>query len=345
MDRIFGDGGDDLIKTGLPDSVPTVHNDFASGGSGNDRIYGQSYGNAAHVETVFGGPGHDFIRTYYGDDIVYGGTGADDIDVGYGNDEAHGGAGNDTIIASLGGTTDANDLHGDAGNDYIEGNAGPDDLFGGPGDDRMFGKGGDDELNGEDGDDTMYGGTVTATTGVDVLKGGKGDDLMFAGDGTMEGTAFDGGSGLGIYMYGDEGDDEIWSSSGNLGEYLWGGEGNDLIYGAPSNEQSWIFGNQGHDTIFPGSYGTDSDATTTLFDSHIRAGKGNDVVNPVRVNEAGVSLVPATPNRIDTDATGFADFTELGGYQTTNFNWKGNEGDDTMWTAYGWTGHSFLYGN
>ena len=59
-------------------------------------------------------------------------------------------------------------------------------------------------------------------------------------------------------MYGDGGNDEMWSSYGNEGEYLWGGPGHDVMYGAPATYQSYLFGNEGNDIMYPGSYGNDS---------------------------------------------------------------------------------------
>ena len=44
--------------------------DLASGGSGNDKMYGNEV--VDHKETMFGGTGHDIIKTYGGADKVYG---------------------------------------------------------------------------------------------------------------------------------------------------------------------------------------------------------------------------------------------------------------------------------
>ena len=107
VDQLFGAGGDDRIWTGYGTAYPTdnVDNplnpgnqligfenegngDFASGGSGNDQIYGDR--NKAFKETLFGGEGHDLLWGYAGDDTLDGGSGDDRIYGGVGNDKIWG---------------------------------------------------------------------------------------------------------------------------------------------------------------------------------------------------------------------------------------------------------------
>ena len=66
VDRLFGDGGDDYIKTGENQAAGTGNGDFASGGSGNDLIEGDDM--MAQNEIMFGGPGHDRLFGFEGDD-------------------------------------------------------------------------------------------------------------------------------------------------------------------------------------------------------------------------------------------------------------------------------------
>ena len=94
-DRLFGDKGNDVIWTGTAGTVGDVSinnptgtrsfadnpnnntlgvDDFASGGSGNDRLIG-----SVQREVLFGGPGHDIIEGGRGDDKLYGGDGDDFI--------------------------------------------------------------------------------------------------------------------------------------------------------------------------------------------------------------------------------------------------------------------------
>ena len=47
----------------------------------------------------------------------------------------------------------------------------------------------------------------------------------------MFSNAIDGG--LSYWIYGDEGDDEIWGLARTDNEYIWGGSGDDEIHGGP----------------------------------------------------------------------------------------------------------------
>jgi len=67
--------------------------DFASGGSGDDKIYGSA--TLGVKENLFGGTGNDIIKSYDGDDRVYGGPGHDTIEVGADDNYIEGGDGND----------------------------------------------------------------------------------------------------------------------------------------------------------------------------------------------------------------------------------------------------------
>ena len=45
---------------------------------------------------------------------------------------------------------------------------------------------------------------------------------------------FGGGGGTSYWIYGDEGDDEMWGTTG-MNEYMWGGSGDDEIHAGPNN--------------------------------------------------------------------------------------------------------------
>ena len=82
---------------------------------------------------LFGGPGHDIIEGWGGDDKLYGGDGDDFIqgDANNGSkNQIRGGKGNDYITIFIDGSDNqsANDLFGDEGDDFIEGGRGPDDI-------------------------------------------------------------------------------------------------------------------------------------------------------------------------------------------------------------------------
>jgi len=85
----------------------------AVGGTGNDLIYGNNWGNALN-----GWSGNDEIIGWGGDDTVFGDLGNDRCLGGSGNDLIYGGDGTDTI-------------HGGFGNAQIVGGFGTDHLYGG----------------------------------------------------------------------------------------------------------------------------------------------------------------------------------------------------------------------
>ena len=97
-DRLFGNGGNDLIFTGYRGTVGDVsisnptgtrseevrvngQDTFASGGSGNDHIIG-----SRRRDIIFGGPGHDIVEGDRGDDRIYGGDGDDFLSGASGRD-------------------------------------------------------------------------------------------------------------------------------------------------------------------------------------------------------------------------------------------------------------------
>ena len=58
-----------------------------------------------------------------------------------------------------------------------------------------------------------------------------------------------------IYLYGEEGDDQIWGSNRMDFQYIWGGEGDDIIESGRFPENSVINGNDGDDIINPANNG------------------------------------------------------------------------------------------
>ena len=325
-DAIFGGPGDDIIRTSNVAGLTHMDNDgdFASGGSGNDTIRGADSGNFAEI--LHGGPGHDFLNGYGGNDMLYGGDGDDELVASLGDNEMHGGDGDDIIrINAQGvGQDGNNDLHGGAGDDDITAGQGNDDLYGGDGNDILFGNNGDDELWGGAGDDILRGGQRTEDLMQDVLRGGSGNDILYAG--RDNNVNIDGGGT--VYLYGDEGDDLMYGTN-TANEYQWGGEGDDIIHGGNRNLIVSINGNDGDDLIWPGSGITGSE--------EIRAGKGDDEINPTEI-------VFAMDGSVDQAAT----FTgDVAGFMPAGatMKWYGNEGDDIMWGRMGMNGSaSGIYG-
>ncbi|MFN8187069.1 MAG: calcium-binding protein [Gaiellales bacterium] len=204
-------GGDE----GNPLSGQDVEN--ANGGSGNDQLVGSDAGNVLNgnagndaltgggsTDTLNGGDGDDWMSGGAGNDALAGGNGTDTGD--YSNAGSGGvgvnvnlttgqasGEGNDTLsgVENANGSSFADALRGDAGNntlngrggadaiqgaagdDTINGGDGTDELGGGAGNDRVSGAGGADAISGNAGDDNLAGGP-----GADTLNGGGGDDVI-----------------------------------------------------------------------------------------------------------------------------------------------------------------------
>jgi Ca2+-binding RTX toxin-like protein len=142
------------------------------------------------------------------------------------------GTGNDKF--ERGGTTDTNDVYGQAGNDVIRvGSHGV--AYGGDGDDMLYAVGDDSEVNGGKGNDYLHGGiggpqrlngddgndSVYGLTGIDLITGGKGNDVLYGGSGTD-------------VIYGNSGNDKLYGEAG--ADNLYGGPGNDRLYGGTGTD-------------------------------------------------------------------------------------------------------------
>lgn len=160
-DFIYGTSGVDLIKgdDGNDFLLGGAGNDSLNGGEGNDRLIG-GLGN----DTLIGGPGDDTLEDYDGSNQIFGGSG------------------NDTLSSSPN-TTGVNSLYGELGDDQLLGGGYSDILNGGEGNDNLWGGQGDDSLAGELGADTIDGGD-----GKDTLSGGAGNDTLIGGAGSDTAT-------------------------------------------------------------------------------------------------------------------------------------------------------------
>ncbi|MFN8193621.1 MAG: calcium-binding protein [Nocardioidaceae bacterium] len=91
-------------------------------------------------DTVYTGPGDDFVNGAQNDDVIYGNAGNDWLRGGANDDKVWGGDGNDKIVGQ-----DNHDLiYGEGGDDLLYGAFGPDTIWGGEGTDRIVCGGGDD---------------------------------------------------------------------------------------------------------------------------------------------------------------------------------------------------------
>ena len=128
--------------------------------------------------------------------------------------------GNDADEVQIGGPTQANDMHGGAGNDLLIDGNGNGTLDGGSGDDMLVGAGGTNVLNG--GADADY---LTGGSDHDVLIGGTGADRLYGGAGSDDYNFFLG-----------DGADIVLDSDGEGAIYV---EGVQVQIGARLGENTW----------------------------------------------------------------------------------------------------------
>ncbi len=236
----------------------------------------------------------------------------------------------------------ANRLDGNDGNDFISGRDGDDTLEGGDGNDRILGGDGDDSifgnteaepdnsdsdnvLNGEAGDDFIRG-----ASGNDTIDGGTGNDTAIGGDGR---DSIDGGEGDDVLsggfgtdtINGGDGDDLIFATAdgvvdtGHTDNILNGDAGNDTITGSDTSDIS--NGGTGNDSIL----GEGGDDTINGDDGNdiIEGGDGNDVLTGDDGDEFLVHL-----DNDDTIEGGSGNDSILGGNGEDHL--FGDEGNDTI---------------
>jgi Ca2+-binding RTX toxin-like protein len=211
------------------DSIENV-----AGGSGGDVLVGDEganilTGNAGN-DNLAGGAGSDVLSGGDGDDILAGNAGNDNLDGGAGTDwvdfQSAGaggvgvqvnlttntatGEGADALTGfeNVGGSSFADTIRGDAGNNVLNGRGGNDAIQGSGGDDVVNGGSGHDELAGNGGNDTVRG-----QSGRDTVRGGGGDDVT----------------------KGDGGDDTVFGGAGD--DNLAGGAGKDHLRGGPGTDR------------------------------------------------------------------------------------------------------------
>ena len=166
-DRLFGRNGDDQLFGELGDDIIVAgrDNDLLDGGDGNDQLRGNE-----GDDTLLGGDGNDVLAGGAGADVLNGGAGIDRVEYTYGTNAGvtasladaslnTGDAAGDSYIdiENLYGTSFADTLFGDAGNNRIDGRIGDDALYGGDGNDYLIGGSGNDVMNGETGNDLLLG--------------------------------------------------------------------------------------------------------------------------------------------------------------------------------------------
>ncbi len=199
--------------------------DSIEGGYGDDTLMGngvywtnwnnpqhgywsRTYGGHDDGDTIFGGPGNDFINGNAGLDYLDGGPGNDTI---YGGQNAGAWTAGKTRTTTIHLREGYDTLKGGPGDDFLNGNMGTDILYGGPGNDLMRGGQDEDVLYGEEGDDTLWGDLEG-----DTLVGGPGADHIItgndtaAGDGHVDHLHFSSWEAAGDVVYGLEDHDVLW---------------------------------------------------------------------------------------------------------------------------------------
>ncbi|MDF8332605.1 calcium-binding protein [Novosphingobium cyanobacteriorum] len=189
-------GGYDLVKSSVTYTLGanveglTLTGTAAIDGTGN-ALSNDLVGNSA-ANTLSGGDGNDYINGGAGADTMIGGAGSDHYIVDNVNDViVETGSDAESVKATVSYTlparvealfaadflsTNAIDLTGNTGDNYLVGSQGANVIAGGSGNDWLLGYGGADTLKGDAGDDWLIGGG----TG-DVMTGGTGQDkFVFA---------------------------------------------------------------------------------------------------------------------------------------------------------------------
>ncbi len=172
------------------------------------------------------------------DQTIEGTSGAEDL---------RGGDGNDTLVYNADSTWSGYSAHNvETGeNVALSGSNRSSDVFdGGDGYDTIEGTSGDDALFLDDGISGFASGSQARIQDVEEINMGGGDDIV---DMTSNTLTYD----QGISVNGGDGDDTIWTSTGN--DTINGGSGDDSMYGGDGSDTLTFMSNQGDDTADGGA--------------------------------------------------------------------------------------------
>jgi Ca2+-binding RTX toxin-like protein len=250
----------------------------AVGGSGSDRLYGNSVNNSLQ-----GLAGNDRIYASSGNDVLKGGTGADYLDGSAGTDlvdyRDKSAAvfltlkGSSSAIAKIGGASEdtvrnIENVYGGSGADTLTGDSLANLIRGGGGKDRLHGGSGADTADYADKSGnvqvTLNGGTNVVVRINSVIEdtiryfenvnGGSRNDKL---TGDIRSNMLNGNAGHDI-VNGGSGNDRIYGGSGNDdsnagagADIVKGGSGNDEFYGSSGNDK--LYGESGIDRLSGGS--------------------------------------------------------------------------------------------
>lgn len=268
----------------------TIEN--ATGGSGNDTIYGNDANNV-----LLGGAGNDSFFGGLGDDTIDGEAGTNSVTYSYSISQftfsfidsltialSHiSEFFTDTItniesfiftdithsFAELYGFYGGNIVNAEVGDTTTNGTAEVDIITGNNLSEILKGLDGNDTIHGENGADSIYG-----NAGNDTIYGGGWSDIIF-GDGKTS-TANDGDDTI----YAESGNDRVNGRGGD--DYIDGGTGHDVLYGHEGSDE--IVGGAGSDTIFGDYQNEDGSSFADILSGgdgrdKITGGGGNDTLN------------------------------------------------------------------
>jgi Ca2+-binding RTX toxin-like protein len=303
-DLFYGDAGNDTIDGGSQSWADLVTYRYvsssvivnlskhrASGGGGNDTLYGiEQVNGSAYNDQIGGDQKQNWLYGMAGNDFLWGEGGDDSLSGMDGNDELLGGAGNDF-------------LSGGNGNDYLEGGLGNDDLRGGSGTDTVdysWARGpiyayANSPLYGLDGTVT-YQNRATGADGTDTLRnienltGSNHDDQLYGGNEANS-------------LRGLDGDDYISGGSGS--DMLLGGNGDDLLMSGRGSDR--LYGGGGEDAFrFPDSIsnGHDFIYDWTNFSDSIDFGEGGDRKRHVDLDTNDNGWVEDGDDNVDVASNG-----------------------------------------
>jgi Ca2+-binding RTX toxin-like protein len=334
----WGEAGDDVVIVSDSNAQPL----FASGGTGNDTLYGSFLG-----DSISGNEGIDVLVGRSGDDWLYTDAGGGTAFGDFGNDVLVGAADSDTLVGGLG--NDA--FYGYAGRDWLYGEDGNDTLLAGDGNDVLIGGNGANYLEGGLGDDVF----ITIGTADQVITG-DGHNYAFH-YGISGGVIVTGGSGIDEFIGGDgASNDTVLGLAGN--DYLYGGGGNDLLQGGADNDV--ILGQAGNDTLDGGSgvnllWANDAGSDQILVNAGVggtqvleffEAGGTNDVVRLLGSNLTNFAGIQNLVNNISTVQNG--NFLTNAGSGAQLILGVGTATQTAIWfqgvSAYSLTAGDFLFG-
>jgi len=319
IDILFGNSGSNKLYCENPGEMEAIlaagetaqslsnTGDIASGGEGDDFIYGSNA-----KDGLFGGLGNDLIVGGGGDDFIYsdahvygvnveqsqtvrlednyagfvdwsytvqsdaGGTFITALHNVYVDQNSYGNEGDDVIYAGT-------------GSDYVDGGYGDDEIYGGADNDIIFGSAGDDFIEGGTGEDILIGDDAVISgndyidggDGNDYIEGQRGSDKLFGGSGddAIYGNEDD------DYLDGETGNDTLYGNSGN--DDLFGGDGQDTIYGGEGDDYidgeagaNSLYGGAGNDIVFGGDDNDliEGDSSDEIGDDYLDGGAGNDII-------------------------------------------------------------------